>query len=253
MGGRQVLLAAALATLAPSAPGCALSVAMEQWPPYVYLDARDEPAGLDLELARAILQEAGCSLRILPELPTVRRQRLFELGDISLLLAATDTPERQRLARFSSPYRYESVAVFTTAGKLARYRKLGSMNAIARQRVGLLAPRAGWYGRAYEQALPALTASGQLSTFNSVQQGMRMLAAGRADLILGDTGALRHEARLQGVTLAPLPFTVLRAPVHLMLNRARTTAAELDAINAAIARLEQQGTLAAIRARYDTH
>lgn len=252
MGGRLILLAVTLATLASPACGCALSMAMEQWPPYVYLDTREQAAGLDLELARAILHEAGCTLRILPELPTVRRQRLFELGEVSLLLAATDTPERRRLARFSLPYRYESVAVFTTADKLARYRRLGSMGAIARQHVGLLAPRAGWYGRDYERLLPALAATGQLSTFNTVQQGVRMLAAGRADLILGDAGALHHEARQQGVALAPLPFTVHRAPVHLMLNRAHTTAAELDAINAAIVHLEQQGALDAIRARYDT-
>jgi len=77
-----------------------------------------------------------------------------------------------------------------------------------------------------------------------------MFNAGRADFILGDRNAVRYAARQQGVTLVPLPFTVLRAPVHLMLNKASTTEAELGAINAAIDRLEQQGVLGAIRSRY---
>ena len=61
---------------------------------------------------------------------------------------------------------------------------------------------------------------------------------------------MRYAARQQGVALVPLPFTVMRAPVHLMLNKANTTAADLVRINAAIARLEQRGVLAGIRGNY---
>jgi polar amino acid transport system substrate-binding protein len=225
-------------------------MALEQWPPYLYRQPGGEATGLDLELAQAILKEAGCALRILPELPTTRRQRVFEQGGLDLLLAASDTPERRAFGRFSAAYRFETVGVFTRAERLARYRRVRGFEAIAEQKLALLAPRNGWYGAAYARALPRLEAGGHLSTFNTFQQGVRMLDAGRADLILGDGAALRHEAREQGVAIAPLPFVALRAPVHLMLNKASTSQAELDAINGAIGRLEQQGVLAAIRARY---
>ncbi|MFA6067396.1 MAG: ABC transporter substrate-binding protein, partial [Janthinobacterium sp.] len=115
----------------------------------------------------------------------------------------------------------------------------------------MLAPKVGWYGAQYAAARPALEKAGRLNTFGSFQQGIRMLEADRADLLLGDVLAVRHEARLQGVALNTLPFLVLRAPVHLMLNARTTSADDLARLNAAITHLEQRGALAAIRARYD--
>jgi len=234
---------------AQAAP-CQMKMALEQWPPYVYTRPDGPPAGLDLELAQAIFKEAGCALQLLPALPTARRQRQFEQGGLDLLLAASDTAERRKYARFSLAYRFESVSVFTRSANLARYREVRSVEALAGKNLSLLAPKLGWYGAAYAHVRPRLLESGHLSTFLSFEQGLRMLDAGRAELILGDTAALRHEAREQGIAIAPLPFIVLRAPVHLMLNKHSTTQAELDLLNAAILRLEKQGVLAEIRGRY---
>jgi polar amino acid transport system substrate-binding protein len=225
-------------------------MALEQWPPYVYSTPKGGTTGLDWDLAHAILKQAGCKLKLLPELPTARRQRLFEQGQLDLMLAASSTPERRRQARFSAVYRYETVGLFTRSSLHAQYQHISSLDMLARDKLALLAPKVGWYGPAYARVQPALSAAGKLSTFISFQQGLRMLEAGRADFIMGDSGALRHEARALGLAIAPLPLVVLRAPVHLMLNKHTTTEAELERINAAIARLERQGVLAAIRARY---
>lgn len=250
MRARQLLSVLALLGGATHADACQLSMALEQWPPYIYTEAKGTPNGLDWELAQAILKEAGCTLQTRGELPLSRRQRLFEQGKLDLMLAASDTPERRRYARFSLPYRHETVGLFTRSGRRAQYLHLASLEQLAHEQLTLLAPRVGYYGPAYARLRPALTASGRLSTFISFQQGLRMLDAGRADLILGDSVALRHEAERQSVNIAALPLVVQRAPVHLMLNRDSTSRADLDRINAAIARLEQNGTLAAIRARY---
>src|SRR5471032_226273 len=247
MRARTVFIAAALALPAVAAHGCTLRMALEQWPPYIYSKAGGGSTGMDLELTRAILKEAGCTLVLQPELPPARRQIMFEQGGLDVLLAASDTPERHRYARFSAAYRYESVGLFTRPDRLARYRRLGSLDAVLKQQFPLLAPKVGWYGSSYAHALIRLEGNGRLSTFTTFEQGVRMFNAGRADFILGDRNAVRYAARQQGVTLVPLPFTVLRAPVHLMLNHATTTPAELVRINAAIARLEQRGVLAGIR------
>ena len=87
--------------------------------------------GMDLELTRAILKEAGCTLTLQQELPPARRQILFEQGGLDLLLAASDTPERRRYARFSAAYRYESVGLFTRPERLAALPKPGSLDAVA--------------------------------------------------------------------------------------------------------------------------
>jgi polar amino acid transport system substrate-binding protein len=216
----------------------------------LYSQPSTGPSGLDWELAQAILKEAGCKLELQPELPSARRQRQFEQGQLDLLLSASKTPERRRYARFSIAYRHETVGLFTRASSQRQFQHLASFDALLRDRASLLAPKVGWYGAAYARAKPTLAASGRLSTFLSFSQGLRMLDAGRADLILGDTLALRHEAKQQGMAISALPLVVLRAPVHFMLNKSSTTQADLDHINAAIARLEQQGVLGAIRSRY---
>ena len=168
------------------------------------------------------------------------------------MLAASETPERQTYARFSISYRDEAVGVFSKSGAPGSHRQIASFAQLARGKATLLAPKVGWYGAQYAAARPALEKAGRLNAFGTFQQGVRMLDAGRADLLMGDVLAVRHEARLQGVALSALPFLALRAPVHLMLNAHSTSTADLARLNAAITRLEQRGALAAIRARYDT-
>lgn len=247
--GTTMALLYATALPAQAAP-CQLKIALEQWPPYVYSKPNSAPTGLDLELAQAIFREAACILQLLPELPTARRQRQFEQGALDVLLAASDTAERRKIARFSIPYRTETVGVFVRSEHLPRYRRLRSLDGLLAMQASLLAPKVGWYGTAYAKLQPQLLAAGHLSTFLNFQQGIRMLEAGRADLILGDSAALRYEARELGLAISPLPVSVLRAPVHLMLNKNTTTEAELELLNAAIMRLEKQGVLAEIRNRY---
>ncbi|NRR31886.1 transporter substrate-binding domain-containing protein [Oxalobacteraceae bacterium] len=253
MRARHVFLSAALVLFSTAVPACTLKMALEQWPPYVYSHPKTGPTGIDLELARAILKEAGCTLSVLPELPTARRALMFRQGELDLLLAASETKERRGFARFSLAYRQEMVGIFATSARLPKLRQINSFEAIGRQKLNLLVPKVGWYGPDYARAQPALEQEGRLSTFGNFQQGLRMLDAGRADLIMGDTLAVRYEARKQGVRIAALPFVPLRAPVHLMLNALSTTQADLDAINAAIVRLEQRGVLEELRAKHDQH
>ncbi|HEX8610092.1 MAG TPA: transporter substrate-binding domain-containing protein [Telluria sp.] len=252
----RALLAAALGLawlLAPAqALACSrpLNMVSEEWPPYSFTNEENVQTGLDMDMAKAILKEAGCVLVTAPPLPTVRRALLFERGEFDLMLAATDTPERRRFARFSNPYRHETVALFALARDYARYAGVNDMPTVARGKAALLAPRVGWYGRQFAHAAPSLRAEGRLFDFGSLEQGMRMLGAGRAPLIMGDRAAVMYEAQRQKLVLRQLPFVLHQAPVHLMLSRASTTDGDLARINAAIARLEKNGTLQALRGRY---
>jgi polar amino acid transport system substrate-binding protein len=250
MYARTIFLAAALCFQGAATQACSLTMAPEAWPPYIFIDARGQLSGLDYELVQAILKQAGCTLRVATELPALRRQLLFRQGQIDLMLAASDTPERRAYARFSTAYRNETVGLFTSPENAARLRDLAGFDAIAARGLSLLAPRAGWYGDSYQQAIPALEAAARRSTFATFEQGLLMFKAGRGELIMGDAAAVRHEARRLGVALSALPFVPFRAPVHLMLNAASTTPLQLERINAAIAHLEQTGALAAIRTRY---
>jgi len=90
---RHFLFVGMLGVSALPAAACRMTMALEQWPPYVYRDAQDRATGLDLELLQAIFKEARCTLVTLPELPTARRELLFQQGKLDLMLAAiTDCP-----------------------------------------------------------------------------------------------------------------------------------------------------------------
>jgi polar amino acid transport system substrate-binding protein len=246
----RLLLAALLFQFANIAAGCNLRLAPEEWPPYFYRNDKAVLGGVDYELLQAIVHHAGCTLLIEKEMPPARRNVLFQQGKLDLLMAASATEERRGFARFSLPYRQETVGLFTVPEKLDKYRNIASFQDIVAQRASLLAPRLGYYGEEYERAWPLLHAEGRRSTFSNFEQGIKMLEAGRGDLIMGDATAIRHIARQHKIQLVQLPYTPYRAPVHLMLNAASTTQAQLARINQAIVQLEQSGALAAIRARY---
>ncbi|WP_148715325.1 substrate-binding periplasmic protein [Chitinolyticbacter meiyuanensis] len=242
------LLLANTATAQCSRP---LRVAMEDWPPYVYRDSRGAPTGLDIELLNAIVKAAGCTLQVLDDVPRSRRHLMHQRGELDLLLAASVTDERKRYSRFTLPYRPEAVGIFARADEAARYDKLKGFDDILAQRIGLLTPNNGWYGDDYARHLSDLKASGQLQHFETFTQGMRMLKAKRAELMMGDVGAMVYEARFNvKLAIQQLPLVPNEAPVHLMLSRASTTEADLAALDAAITKLETNGTLGKLRQKY---
>lgn len=208
------------------------------------------PPGLDLDLAAAIFREAGCELVLSDGLSRLRRDLMFKLGQADLILAASKTPEREQYARFSLPYRTEVVRLFALQERRGKFRDVAGFDDLQRMRAHLLTPDGGWYGPLFAAAQPALQASGQLAVFKTFDQGLRMLEAGRADLIMGDALGLQKAAQRAGIAIAPLDFIVLRAPVHLMVNRTTTSEQDLQRINAAIGQLEANGALRAIRHRY---
>lgn len=245
----RLLLATLLFHCASLAAACNLRIAPEEWPPY-FQNGKSGPGGVDYELLRAIVDQAGCTLQIEKEMPPARRNVLFQQGKLDVQMAASATEERRGFARFSLPYRQETVGLFTVPEKLDKLRTVGSFQDISARRASLLAPRLGYYGDDYERALPQLNAEGRRSTFGTFEQGIKMLGAGRGDIIMGDALALRHAARVYNVKIVALPYVPYRAPVHLMLNAASTTQAQLARINQAITQLEQNGALPAIRARH---
>ncbi|QLG89238.1 transporter substrate-binding domain-containing protein [Chitinibacter bivalviorum] len=238
--------------LSTSATACSrpMRMAIEQWPPYIYSDAKGQPAGVDIELARAIFAEAGCSLQIGLELPRKRRIDQFMKGEIDLMLAASDTPERQAFSRFSSAYRTESISLFTLNSKLDKYREISEFGTVLQQKITLLAPNAGWYGDDYKKHYFWLNEARLLSPYETSTQAIKMLSGNRAELLMGDTGALIYEAKLQSVPLEQIGKPIHSDKVSLMLSKKTTTEKDVQILNAAIERLEKNGALKKIRAAY---
>jgi polar amino acid transport system substrate-binding protein len=228
----------------------AMKMALENWPPYVFVDAKGQAAGLDIELAQAVFKEAGCTLIILAELPRKRRLNMFMKGHLDLMLAASDTPERRSFSWFTAPYRKESISLFTLSSQLNKYRDLTDFAMILDKKISLLVPNAGWYGEDYKAHSLGLYEANLISPFETFAQAVKMLASHRAELVLGDTAALINEAKQMNIKIQPLPMVISNDQVSFMLSKKSSTLEDIQVLNAAIARLEKRGVLAKIRKNY---
>ncbi|QYF94277.1 transporter substrate-binding domain-containing protein [Massilia sp. PAMC28688] len=250
--GLAAMAAMLLCTMARADEGCSkpITITSGEWAPYNYVDERGRYTGMDVELSRAIVREAGCTLVELARMPPMRNTHLFEIGKVDMMAGASRTPERSRTAFFSLPYRTEKVRLFAPAAIASRYMHVKSFSDVMRERLTVLAPRIGWYGQDYHAHMAELKSDNRLSQFNEFPDGIKMLAAGRAVLILGDQASVIHAAASGGIKVAALPFGLVDAPIHLMLNKQTMTAGDVRRLDAAIERLRRKGVIERIRRSY---
>ena len=229
MRGMAILLLLILS--APAAALCdrTLRVAAEHWPPYSVL-SEDGWQGTDVDRVRALLRRAGCEV-IFMDTPPGRSHVMLEKGEVDILMAASDVPDRHRYALFSKPYRREVMAVFALSG---RNNLPTSFAALRGGDHILVAPRSGWYGEDYAAVRGDLIGNHQLVAFDYTHQAVSILAAGRADLLMGDQQSILIVADNLGVKLSQR-WVANDAPVHLMLSRATLTPTLLQRINTALA------------------
>ncbi|MDT8999974.1 transporter substrate-binding domain-containing protein [Paucibacter sp. APW11] len=245
-----MLGAALLATPWVQACEHPLRVVFGHMPPFIARQADGEYGGVEVELLRAIVSQAGCTLEVLNDLPRKRRYAMFLKGDLDILLAASLTEERQRIAWFTAPYRQETTSLFVLADKAAALRDIKSLGELIDKQATLLSLNLGWFGADYETQLPRLRAAHRVSHFENLRQGLSMLAARRGDVLMSDRIATLYEARQRGLNLVELGYTPAREPVHLMLSRKSISEADWRSLNAAVLLLEERGVLREIRNRY---
>lgn len=251
--GRPVLLIASLLFgPALAAPACdrPLRMAVEQRPPYLYMTPDGQMQGSDIELVRAILQQAGCTLELLPELPRRRRYTMFVAGEIDILPSASLTAERREIAWFTAPYFTEAVALFALPETAQKLRDVRNFEDIRSRRITIISQGFGWFGDAFEAHKPALQNDGLLSHYDHLTNALQMLRVGRGDLVLADRAAMRQLARQQKVHLAELDYLPMQGAARLMLSRRSVSESQFRAIDAALQKLEESGLLKQIRSRH---
>ncbi|MBB2493893.1 substrate-binding periplasmic protein [Aquipseudomonas ullengensis] len=132
-------------------------------------------SGLAPELLRQMSAELGVSLRF--ELyPWARAQRMVEQGQADILIGPYRTPEREALFAFAAePFYQDRIVFYVRNGKGPSWD--GSFASLQPHRIAVIR---GWtYGARFEAARPQM----QLDTVESVPNGLRMLMAGRIELL----------------------------------------------------------------------
>lgn len=110
------LVALVACNRAPEPAGVApLVVGMDlSYPPFETIDARGNPSGISVELARALADSLQRPLRI-ENIPFTGLVPALLTGKIDLILSSmTDTPERRKTISFSDPYLTTGIGVLAS-------------------------------------------------------------------------------------------------------------------------------------------
>ncbi|MBC9248954.1 hypothetical protein A9179_01570 [Pseudomonas alcaligenes] len=198
--------------------------------------------GLATDVLRLLAAELGDELRF--ELyPWARAQRMVELGAADILVGPYRTAEREARFAFAAVPFYQDRMVFY-ARRQASPRWDGDFASLAGQRIAVVR---GWaYGTRFEAARAQL----QLDTVESVPNGLRMLAAGRIELLASNqrnTRAPLAELGLDGQLVQLQPeFDVQRG--YFAFPRDSAHAELRERFDRAFTRVVEQGLLARLAA-----
>ena len=209
------------------------------YPPLTHLDAGD-PAGLDVDIARTVADRLGLDLRI-ELMDWNAAQAEVREGRADGLLALSVTDERLTHYDFVRPTVVREFGLFVRRSDLV----IRGIADLAHARVGVTA---GGYPRAFLTGRHA----GTLVLIDNYEDGFARVRAGTLDAVAADTWVAAYtlqQRHIPDIRLAGPPFATLEGGLAFGKGRGRLAAD----INAAIERLEADGTLGAIRKRWRPH
>ncbi|HOU33289.1 MAG TPA: transporter substrate-binding domain-containing protein, partial [Synergistaceae bacterium] len=113
MGPRALsLLIFFVVALSLPAEGVLRVVGDRNFPPFMFLDERGEPSGMDAAVARLVGERMGEEVSI-DLLPWAEAVLALERGSADILAAMRVTPEREGRYRFTRPHCVNKLTAFT--------------------------------------------------------------------------------------------------------------------------------------------
>lgn len=201
--------------------------------------------GIDIDLAREALQRGGGYRLKVEHVPWRRVLVMLQAGQADLSAGVHVTPERRQFLAFSQgyggPVRFGFYARQDSGIRIQRLADL------AGRRLGLMA------GAVFPEALQAAM-TGPVETTVDLHGQMRMLAAGRVEVVVGNELPARWLVKTQayGAPLQRQPLTFdSGAPTQMAFSRQRPGhEAALAAMNRGLALLARENRWAALERRY---
>lgn len=213
------------------------------YPPYVNPAGDPSGEGIDIEIAREALRRGGYSVTV-RLVPWKRVLAMLEKGEADLTTTISRNGDRSRYLAWSPGYRNSvSYHFYGRKGGKVVLKELADLDG---RSLGLTS---GFFFP------PAITErlGVSLQTGSSVAQTVQMLDAGRADFIVVNGLAGAWEIRRLGLAgrleQQPLVYSS-NSPTYMAFSRARNFSQHLAALNAGLASMEKDGSLALIEKKY---
>jgi polar amino acid transport system substrate-binding protein len=236
-----VLLHAGLAgrVVAATPEGPVVVATGNQYAPYA--DETLPGGGIATRIVTTVFAAAGIDTQIV-YLPWARAYESTKLGAQAAVFPYLHTPERAQDFLYSAAITFVDNHIFAADPALAA----APLTALAGRRVCIA------LGYALPDLVRMMTEAGDLQVTARPQQASqcpRMILSGRADFWVQDRAVeagLRRRENLPELNRSHLPVEV--TTLHVLFPRRRPDSADLrDRFNAALSRLESDGTLSRIR------
>ncbi len=229
---------------------CLLTMGWDPWEPYHSMGSGGAVEGLDIDIVSALADEVGCDLEFIQD-NWASHLRAIQRGEMDLLGGATRTPERERFAHFSDPYRSEQFVLFIREGSLDEYPEEGLESLLENGfRLGLT------QGFVYSEEVTTLQTDERFENqfveapiselhFNRLQDD-------RIDGFLDDPYAVAAIERRRGLTgeTEPHPIEFPSGEVHFMFSRETVSEEQVEAFNQALEIIREDGRYEEILDRY---
>lgn len=216
-----------------------LTVAWSHWPPFSQRNDQGELEGLDISLTRQILTQAGFAPTF-REIPWARALHMLEHDLLDVAMAALPLPERQRYARFSTPYRHSAYVVLSNdpiPGHRDRWAKLDTLPALCHSTGLKIGKLRGTRPIQLQEECPALTGAIE---YNTDDRLIDLLLARRLDGIIMEWQYAHYRLTQLGAEgFISCQLLLHHQPVSLMFAKNSIDDQQLARINQAIGKLPE--------------
>ncbi len=231
-----------------------LLVGVNLRPVFQYIDNKDEYAGLDIELARAIAHQAGYELEMI-DFPWPRILYLIESGDIDLALSAFVTAERRQFAHFSSQhFRLGHNMLFVKSGEQARFRGIQNLSQLNGKALRIGVQRGASYSDEYKDLVNQHWFSQNLHVVDDPLRKIELLLIGRVDAFIGSEVGIKRVIKNKGLDNQIEPAFYLqsdqKAKTYIIFSKKSVSPSQVDDFDRAILELRQSGAYQRIQKRY---
>ncbi len=173
------------------------------------------------------VRDNHCSYLMLgTDMSTQRRLQMMASGELDVVLSATFTSDRDRIAYFSAPYRQE-VFYFLVH---AKHTALPTIDDYLTNRYFLILPRYGVYPDTINDLRRRFAAQHQLNEYKDAPQGFALLNRNPQAVLLMIDGSY-EPLREQFSQFNVLPWRLFGNPLHVMFSRTSTQLSDVERFN----------------------
>lgn len=233
--------------------GQTIKVRVANYPPQYYKNESGEWTGIDVELIKAVVKEAGMAIEFI-EMPWSRALTSIKTGEIDIICNVSKTDERSEFMQWIGPERYtQMVLIVRKEDKGLKIKSLDEM-LLAVKKTGkkIAAQQNAYYGDEIKKRIASDTQFEEAFVFiPESSQFLPMLQKGRILGYIEERSNIAYKIKkdLQYADFFVHPFIIHKDPVYFAVTKILPDSDFLK-LQRAFSALEKKGTLEMIRKQW---